>query len=171
MRAIIKIRRGALALQTVKPPPRMVKRQRCRMPSGWPGFVYPQYRPHPRQRRPKGRATDHQEGGAASPGCDEPDPVTSRLACSFLVKQPGGLGCKLHSKCSKYSKCSKCSKCMHQCAHTIVCRAPCCTTIERWSFAHRVASVNRREPVRIQLIAGLEKSEIWRVRTVSVTFS
>ena len=60
--------------------PRMVERQRCRMPSGWPGFVYPQYRPHPRQRRPEGRATDHQEGGAASPGCDEPDPVTSRLA-------------------------------------------------------------------------------------------
>jgi hypothetical protein len=26
----------------------------------------------------------HQEGGAASPGCDEPDPVTSRLAFSFL---------------------------------------------------------------------------------------
>ena len=45
----------------------------------------------------------HQEGGAASPGCDEPDPVTSRLAYSFLVKQPGGLGYKLHSKCSKLS--------------------------------------------------------------------
>jgi len=60
--------------------PRMVERQRCRMPSGWPGFVYPQYRPHPRQRRPEGRATDHHEGGTASPGCDEPDPVTSRLA-------------------------------------------------------------------------------------------
>ena len=39
-------------------------------------------------------------------GCNEdPDPVTSRLASlSFLVKQPGGLGCILHSKCSKCSK-------------------------------------------------------------------
>ena len=34
-------------------------------------------------------------------GCNDPDPVTSRLALSFLVKQPGGLGYKLHSKCSK----------------------------------------------------------------------
>jgi hypothetical protein len=24
-----------------------------------------------------------------------------RASLSFLVKQPGGLGCKLHSKCSK----------------------------------------------------------------------
>ena len=37
----------------------------------------------------------HQEGGTASPGCDEPDPATSRLSLSFLVKQPGGLGLRL----------------------------------------------------------------------------
>ena len=30
-----------------------------------------------------------------------------RASPSFLVKQPGGLGYKLHSKCSKCSKCSK----------------------------------------------------------------
>ena len=39
----------------------------------------------------------HQEGGAASPGCDEPDPVTSRLAYSFLVKQPGARGTRLQT--------------------------------------------------------------------------
>ena len=41
-----------------------------------------------------------QEGGAASPAAMNPIPLP-RASLSFLVKQPGGLGCKLHSKCSK----------------------------------------------------------------------
>ena len=35
-------------------------------------------------------------------GCNDRDPVAlPRASLSFLVKQPGGLGCILHSKCSK----------------------------------------------------------------------
>ena len=45
----------------------------------------------------------YQEGGAASPAATNPIPLP-RASLSFLVKQPGGLGCKLHSKCSKCSK-------------------------------------------------------------------
>ena len=41
-----------------------------------------------------------QEGGAASPAATNPIPLP-RASLSFLVKQPGGLSCRLHSKCSK----------------------------------------------------------------------
>ena len=47
----------------------------------------------------------HQEGRAASPAATTPIPLP-RASLSFLVKQPGGLGYKLHSKCSKCSKCN-----------------------------------------------------------------
>ena len=43
---------------------------------------------------------DSKEGGAASPAATNPIPLP-RASLSFLVKQPGGLGYKLHSKCSK----------------------------------------------------------------------
>ena len=42
----------------------------------------------------------YQEGGAASPAATNPIPLP-RASLSFLVKQPGGLGYKLHSKCSR----------------------------------------------------------------------
>ena len=41
-----------------------------------------------------------QEGGAASPAATNPIPLP-RASLSFIVKQPGGLGYKPHSKCSK----------------------------------------------------------------------
>ena len=50
-----------------------------------------------------------QEGGAASPAATNPIPLP-RASLSFLVKQPGGLGCKLHSKCSK---CTQVGSCTH----------------------------------------------------------
>ena len=44
---------------------------------GWTGMLDGTSRPTNPEYEPDGI---HQEGGAASPGCDEPDPVTSRLA-------------------------------------------------------------------------------------------
>ena len=45
----------------------------------------------------------HQElGRATSPAAKTPIPLP-RASLSFLVKQPGGLGYRLHSKCSKCS--------------------------------------------------------------------
>ena len=44
--------------------------------------------------------TPPKEGGAASPAVTNPIP-SPHASLSFLVKQPGGIGCKLHSKCSK----------------------------------------------------------------------
>ena len=41
-----------------------------------------------------------QEGRAASPAATTPIPLP-RASLSFIVKQPGGLGYKPHSKCSK----------------------------------------------------------------------
>ena len=46
------------------------------------------------------RHPDKWAGGAASPAVTIPIPLL-RASLSFLVKQPGGLGYKLHSKCSK----------------------------------------------------------------------
>ena len=45
--------------------------------AGWTGMLDGTSRPTNPEYEPDGI---HQEGGAASPGCDEPDPVTSRLA-------------------------------------------------------------------------------------------
>ena len=49
---------------------------------------------------PRGRKAE--EEGAASPAARNPIPLP-RASLSFSVKQPGGLGYKLHSKCSKIS--------------------------------------------------------------------
>ena len=40
------------------------------------------------------------KGEPPHPAVTNPIPLP-RASLSFLVKQPGGLGCKLHSKCSK----------------------------------------------------------------------
>ena len=48
-----------------------------RLRAGWTGMLDGTSRPTNPEYEPDGI---HQEGGAASPGCDEPDPVTSRLA-------------------------------------------------------------------------------------------
>ena len=45
--------------------------------AGWTGMLDGTSRPTNPEYEPDGI---HQEGGAASPGCDEPDPVTSLLA-------------------------------------------------------------------------------------------
>ena len=70
--------------------PRMVERQRCRMPSGWPGFVYPQYRPHPRQRRPKGRATDCSR--PATPVREGRSPLSRSCNPNSLITKAGVRG-------------------------------------------------------------------------------
>ena len=62
--------------------------------TSWAGMLDGTSRPTNPEYEPGGF---HQEGGTASPGCDEPDPATSRLSLSFLVKQPGGLGLRLQN--------------------------------------------------------------------------
>ena len=49
----------------------------CPLWAGWTGMLDGTSRPTNPEYEPDGI---HQEGGTASPGCDEPDPVTSRLA-------------------------------------------------------------------------------------------
>jgi hypothetical protein len=49
----------------------------CPLWAGWTGMLDGTSRPTNPEYEPDGI---HQEGGAASPSCDEPDPVTSGLA-------------------------------------------------------------------------------------------
>ena len=59
------------------------------------------------------------EGLAASPAALNPIPLTSALL-SFLVKQPGGSGCRLAHGNRLHSKCSKCSVTERTCGRSLV---------------------------------------------------
>ena len=70
---------------------------------GWTGMLDGTSRPTNPEYEPDG-IHHARKGEQPHPAVTNPIPLP-RASLSFLVKQPGGLGCKLHSKCSKFVPC------------------------------------------------------------------